>query len=96
MLRPGNDDIQLDLFYDYRTNSASYVKFHQYLKDSKVPLLAIWGKNDDIFFALGAEAFQGDAVNSEIRYMDAGHFVLENNERRFADLIEGFLGRRLE
>jgi pimeloyl-ACP methyl ester carboxylesterase len=95
MTRPGNAEIQVDLFYDYRVNPASYPKFHQYLRDSKVPVLAVWGKNDDIFIAPGAEAFKRDAVDPEIHLIDAGHFAIETNEEKFAELINDFLQRRL-
>jgi pimeloyl-ACP methyl ester carboxylesterase len=93
--RPGNNDIQLDLFYDYRTNIDIYPQFHEYLRTSKVPVLAIWGKNDAIFIPPGAEAFKKDAVNPEIHLIDGPHFALETNELEFASLISDFLKRRM-
>ncbi|CAM1506133.1 Fc.00g057740.m01.CDS01 [Cosmosporella sp. VM-42] len=88
--RPGNKDIQLDLFYDYRTNVALYPKFQEYFRTSKVPVLAIWGKNDNIFVKEGAEAFRRDVKKLEIRLIDDGHFALENNEELFAREMDGF------
>jgi len=94
MNRPGNQDIQLDLFKDYEKNISFYPAFHEFLRSSKVPVLAIWGKNDVIFIPPGAEAFKKDAFNPEIHYIDAGHFALETNEKEFAKLIIDFLQRR--
>jgi pimeloyl-ACP methyl ester carboxylesterase len=94
MSRPGNKDIQLDLLQDYKGNIALYPHFHQFLEASKVPVLAIWGKNDTIFIAPGAEAFKQNASNPEIHFVDAGHFALETNESTFAKLMLDFLGRR--
>jgi len=92
--RPGNGDIQLALLYDYRTNIDLYPQFHEFLKSSKVPVLAIWGKNDVIFIPPGAEAFKRDAADPEIHYIDSGHFALETNEGKFADLMVDFIQRR--
>ncbi len=75
--RPGNDAIQLALFYDYRTNPPLYPAWHKYLHDHRVPVLAIWGKNDPIFAAPGAEAFKRDDSKAEIHLLDTGHFALE-------------------
>lgn len=92
--RPGNKDIQLDLFYDYRTNVTLYPDFQKYLRDSGVPILAVWGKNDQIFVKPGAEAYKKDVKDLEVHYLDAGHFALETNEVEVSDLILGFLGKR--
>jgi pimeloyl-ACP methyl ester carboxylesterase len=94
MERPGNKDIQLALFYDYRTNIELYPKFHDFLRSSRVPVLAIWGKNDTIFIPPGAEGFKKDAVDPEIHYVNGPHFALETNEASFATLISEFLKRR--
>ncbi|KAI8625968.1 alpha/beta-hydrolase [Xylariaceae sp. FL1651] len=88
---PGNKDIQLDLFYDYRTNVDLYPKFQQYFRDSNVPVLAVWGKNDVIFIPPGAEAFKRDVKDFELHFLDAGHFALETNEVKVAEMIDGFL-----
>lgn len=92
--RPGNQEIQLDLFLDYGTNVTLYPDFQKYLRDSGVPVLAVWGKNDQIFIAPGAEAFKKDVKDLEIHYLDAGHFALETNEVEVSRLISGFLGKR--
>ena len=88
--RPGNKDIQLDLFYDYRTNVPLYPKFQEYFRTLKVPVLAIWGKNDNIFVKEGAEAFKRDVKKLEVKLVDDGHFAIENNEELFAKEMDGF------
>lgn len=90
MMRPGNHNIQLDILYDYKTNIAIYPKFHEYLRTSNVPVLAVWGKNDPIFVPAGAEGFKKDVRNLEIGYLDAGHFALETNEVEMAQLMISF------
>lgn len=94
MARPGNEDIQLDILYDYKSNIELYPQFHKFLETSKVPVLAVWGKNDPIFIPAGAEAFKEHAVNPEIHFLDAPHFALETNEEKVASLIVDFLRRR--
>ncbi|ORY61684.1 Alpha/Beta hydrolase protein [Pseudomassariella vexata] len=91
MERPGNAEIQLDLFYDYRTNVDLYPKFQEYFRNSGVPVLAVWGKNDWIFVPPGAEAFARDVDTLELHFLDAGHFALETNEEEMAGYIKGFL-----
>ncbi len=75
MDRPGNKAIQLDIFYDYRTNVALYPKFQDYFRTSSVPVLAVWGKNDTVFIPPGAEAFRRDVKSLELHWLDAGHFA---------------------
>jgi len=91
--RPGNADIQLDLFYDYRNNVDMYPKFHAYFKKSQVPLLAVWGKNDKFFIPAGAEAYKRDLPDAEVHLLDAGHFALETNLEEIAGLMLAFLER---
>jgi pimeloyl-ACP methyl ester carboxylesterase len=91
--RPGNDLVQLALFADYATNLPLYPRLHAYLRDSRVPLLAVWGRNDQIFVPAGALAFADDAPGAEIRLLDGGHFLLEGHLDAAADLIRGFLER---
>lgn len=79
MARPGNMDIQLDLFLDYRDNVALYPRFQEYFRASVPPLLAIWGKHDLFFIPPGAEAFKRDNPNAEIEFLDTGHFALETH-----------------
>jgi pimeloyl-ACP methyl ester carboxylesterase len=91
--RPGNDLVQLALFADYATNLPLYPRLHAYLRDSRVPLLAVWGRNDQIFVPAGALAFADDAPHAEIHLLDGGHFLLESHLDAAADLIRGFLER---
>jgi pimeloyl-ACP methyl ester carboxylesterase len=93
--RPGNDLIQLALFADYATNLALYPKLHAYLRERRVPVLAVWGRNDEIFVPAGALAFADDAPGAEICLLDGGHFLLESQLDAAADIIRGFLGRTL-
>ncbi|HWU91021.1 MAG TPA: alpha/beta hydrolase [Kofleriaceae bacterium] len=93
--RPGNDQIQLALFQDYSTNSPLYPRLHEYLRTSRVPVLAVWGRGDEIFGSAGAHAFAADAVDAEIHLLDGGHFLLESAGDQVATLIRDFLGRRL-
>jgi pimeloyl-ACP methyl ester carboxylesterase len=93
--RPGNDRVQFDLFADYAGNLALYPKLHAYLRGSRVPLLAVWGRNDEIFGPAGALAFADDAPGAEIRLLDGGHFLLESHLDGTAGHIRNFLGRVL-
>lgn len=94
--RPGNAEIQLDLFYDYRTNIPLYPQWQAYFRDRKPPTLVVWGKNDEIFVAAGAAPYQRDIPNAEIHLLDTGHFALETHGSEIAKLIHGFLGRNLK
>lgn len=89
--REGLKEIQLDLIYDYRTNVDLYPKFQEYFRSSGVPVLAVWGKNDQFFIPPGAEAFARDVKNFELHYLEAGHFALETNEVEMAGYIDGFI-----
>ena len=93
--RPGNDAIQLDLFADYATNIPLYPKLHDYLRESRVPVLAVWGRGDEIFGPDGARAFAADAPDAEIHLLDGGHFLLESQLDATAGYVRGFLGRTL-
>jgi pimeloyl-ACP methyl ester carboxylesterase len=93
LTRPGQEAIQLDLFADYKTNVELYPEFQKFFRESNVPVLAVWGKNDEIFVPPGAEAFKRDAKNSEVVFVDAGHFALETNTKEIAEVILRFLER---
>lgn len=93
--RPGNQAIQLALFYDYRTNPALYPAWHAYLRSHQPPVLAVWGKNDPIFAPEGATAFQRDVKDAEVHLLDTGHFALEEDSDVIARYIADFLGRHL-
>ena len=93
--RPGNDAVQLRLFADYATNLPLYPKLHAYLRERRVPLLAVWGRNDEIFAPEGARAFADDAPDAEIHLLDGGHFLLESHLDAAAGYIRPFLERNL-
>jgi pimeloyl-ACP methyl ester carboxylesterase len=93
--RPGNDEIQLKLFRDYATNAPMYPDLHDYLRTSRVPVLAVWGRDDPIFGPDGARAFAADADDAEIHLLDGGHFLLESAGDEVASLIREFLNRRV-
>jgi len=95
LARPGNDEIQLDLFLDYASNVALYPKFQEYFRTKQPPLLAVWGKSDPFFLPLGAEAFKRDNPNAEVHFYDTGHFALETHAQEIATAIQDFLGRKL-
>lgn len=90
---PADQDRQLALFYDYRTNVAKYPAFQAYFRESQVPLLAVWGKNDPAFVPAGAEAFKRDLPRAEVRFVDAGHFALETKVEEIAEETLQFLNR---
>ena len=90
--RPGNKEIQLDLFLDYASNVKLYPKFQEYLRKSQPPLLAIWGKNDPFFIPAGAEAYRKDLPNAQIQFLDTGHFATETHSVEIAAAIKEFLG----
>jgi len=82
--RPGNKDIQLDLFLDYASNLTLYPVFQKYFSDAKPPLLAIWGKHDPFFIPAGAEAYRRDNPNAVVDFLDTGHFALETHFEKIA------------
>jgi pimeloyl-ACP methyl ester carboxylesterase len=93
--RPGNDEIQLDLFLDYASNVALYPKFQEYFRSTQPPLLAVWGKNDPFFLPPGAEAFKRDIPSAEVHFYETGHFALETHHGEIAGAIRDFLDRKL-
>ncbi len=95
LARPGNDEIQLDLFLDYASNVALYPKFQEYFRTKQPPLLAVWGNSDPFFLPPGAEAFKRDNPNAEVRFYETGHFALETHHQEIAGAIRDFLGRTL-
>jgi pimeloyl-ACP methyl ester carboxylesterase len=95
LARPGNDEIQLDLFGDYQSNVALYPKFQDYIRTHRPPLLAVWGKNDPFFLPAGAEAFRRDNPSAEIHLLETGHFALESEGPAIAAIMREFLARKL-
>jgi pimeloyl-ACP methyl ester carboxylesterase len=91
--RPGADEVQLDLFGDYKSNIALYPAFQNYFRTHKPPFLAVWGKNDPFFLPSGAEAFKRDIPNATVRFFDTGHFALETHAAEIAAAIRDFLPR---
>jgi len=95
LARPGNDEIQLDLFGDYQSNVALYPKFQEYFRMQRPPMLAVWGRNDPFFLPAGAEAFKQDNPDTEVHLLEAGHFALESQGPEIALIIRDFLARKL-
>lgn len=91
LARPGVDDVQLDLFGDYKSNVALYPAFQEYFRTHKPPFLAVWGKNDPFFLPAGAEAFKRDIPGAVVRFFDTGHFALETHAAEIAAAIRDFL-----
>ncbi len=95
LARPGNDEIQLDLFLDYASNVALYPKFQEYFRSKQPPILAVWGKSDPFFLPPGAEAFKRDNPSAEVHFYDTGHFALETHHQEIASAIRDFLARKV-
>jgi pimeloyl-ACP methyl ester carboxylesterase len=93
MDRPGNKEIQLQLFWDYQFNLEIYPGVQEYFRTYRPPTLITWGKNDEIFGAAGAEAYLRDLPAAEIHLLDAGHFALETHGDEISELIRSFLRR---
>ena len=88
--RPGNKDVQLDLFLDYASNVKLYPQFQEYFRKSQPPLLSIWGKNDPFFIPAGAEAFRRDLPTAKLQFLDTGHFATETHVVEIADAMKAF------
>jgi pimeloyl-ACP methyl ester carboxylesterase len=93
--RPGNRELQLNLFYDYQNNVKQYPRWQEALRTYRPPVLAVWGRNDPIFVPAGAEAFRRDVPEAEIHLIDSGHFALEDNAEQIAGYIRDFLKSNL-
>ncbi len=91
--RPGNQEIQLALFYSYGSNPAQYPHWHDYFRKHQPPTLIVWGKNDTIFPPAGAEPYKRDLQNIEYHLLDTGHFALEEDDDKIASLMRQFLRR---
>jgi len=94
--RPGNMEIQLDLFLDYANNVKLYPNFQEYFWKAKPPLLAIWGKHDPFFIPPGAEAYRRDNPNAIVRFLDTGHFALETHVEEVAFAMKEFLAKTID
>lgn len=93
--RSGNQEIQLDLFYDYSTNIPLYPAWQAYFREHQPPTLVLWGKNDAIFVADGAMPYKRDNAGAEVHLLDTGHFALETHGPQMAELIRDFLARKV-
>ena len=91
LARPGADQVQLDLFGDYKSNVALYTSFQKYFRTHKPPFLAVWGKNDPFFLPPGAEAFKRDIPDAVVRLFDTGHFALETHALQISAAMRDFL-----
>jgi pimeloyl-ACP methyl ester carboxylesterase len=93
--RPGNAEVQLELFYDYRTNLTLYPEWQALFREHQPPALVVWGKNDQIFPAEGAHPYRQDLTNVEFHLLDTGHFALEEDGAFIAEEIRNFLEREV-
>jgi len=93
--RPGNADIQLDLFYDYRTNLPLYPQFQAFFRERKPPAIILWGANDKIFPPEGAHPYKRDLPDVEFHLLDTGHFAFEDKGDEMTPLIRDFLARKV-
>jgi pimeloyl-ACP methyl ester carboxylesterase len=94
--RPGNVDLQLDLFGDYRANVELYPAFHEYFRTYRPPALIVWGQHDPFFTAAGARAYRRDLPEAELHFLDAGHFALESHAPHIIGLMRDFLVRQAQ
>ena len=93
--RPGNQEIQLDLFYDYRTNVERYPIWQAMFREHQPPTLITWGKGDFIFPEEGAHPYKRDLEDVEFHILDTGHFALEEDGSIIAEEMLDFLGQRV-
>jgi len=89
--RPGNADVQLDLFLDYASNVKMYPQFQQYFRTHRPPTLALWGRHDPFFLPAGAQAFTRDNPSAQVRFFDTGHFALETHSAEIGRAMVDFL-----
>lgn len=90
---PAKREIQMQLFWDYRTNVALYPEFQRYLRIQAPPVLAVWGEHDPCFVYQGALQYKRDVPHADIQLLEGGHFLLETHVREVAGLMREFLGR---
>lgn len=93
--RPGNQEIQLAMFFDYGSNPGRYAKWQQYFREHQPPTLIVWGKNDHIFPAEGAHPYKRDLKTIEFHLLDTGHFALEEDGDLIANIMRDFLARHV-
>jgi pimeloyl-ACP methyl ester carboxylesterase len=93
--RPGQEDIQMALFYSYGSNPPNYPKWQEFFQKYQPPTLIVWGKNDEIFPAAGATPYLRDLPKAELHLLDTGHFALEEEGDVIAGLMRTFLARHV-
>lgn len=93
--RPGNDAVQLELFYNYMSNLTLYPEWQAYFRENRPPILIVWGMNDPFFTVAGAKAYQRDLPKAQLHFLDTGHFALEEESETIAAHIRRFLSENL-
>jgi pimeloyl-ACP methyl ester carboxylesterase len=93
LARPGEADIQSDLFYDYRNNLAAFPAWQAFLRERRPPTLIVWGRYDPVFHVAEVAALKRDVPTAEAHILDAGHFALDESAAEIAKLMRGFMGR---
>ncbi|MFD0912511.1 alpha/beta fold hydrolase [Methylophilus luteus] len=94
--RPGNKDIQIEMFYSYGSNPPLYPAWQAYFRKHQPPMLIVWGKNDKIFPAAGATPYLRDLPQAELHLLDSGHFALEEEGDQIGRLMHDFLDRKVQ
>jgi pimeloyl-ACP methyl ester carboxylesterase len=93
LARPGEADIQSDLFYDFRNNLAAFPAWQTWLREHQPPTLVVWGRNDPVFDVAEVAALQRDVPKAEVHLLDAGHFALDESAGDIAGLMRRFMAR---
>lgn len=93
--RPGNDDIQMQLFFSYGSNPPLYASWQEYFRQHQPKTLIVWGDKDEIFPAAGAHPYKRDLKNVEFHLLDTGHFALEEDGPVIANYIRNFLAKNV-
>ncbi|MEM9093033.1 MAG: alpha/beta hydrolase [Cyanobacteria bacterium P01_F01_bin.53] len=93
IVRPGQQKVQLDLFYDYQNNIKLYPEWHAYLRKYQPPTLIAWGVNDPIFVVAGAHAYREHLDDIDFHLFNTGHFVLEEDAAQVIEKMRDFLHR---
>lgn len=96
MDRPGNKDIQLEMFYSYGSNPGHYPEWQAYFRKHQPPMLIVWGKNDKIFPSAGATPYLRDLPKAELHLLDTGHFALEEDSAAIGGYMRSFLDRTVK
>jgi len=95
LARPNAHRVQLDLFYNYRTNVELYPEWQAFLHERRPPTLILWGENDIFFAPEGGWAYMRDLPDAEVHMLDSGHFAVEDHLDVIADHIKRFYGEKV-